>query len=139
MCSDYSYIKRKLLRTEKLKIHVGYSYRYFSAWGENPRKYKFKSILYVQNIDTSPIYQVKIFKYLKKEIGEPLFEKVSLKPDDKIEQEEDKIVECGDGHNHIEEAKKILPEIFVNPTILIRYENKNGKQFKCTWQKNIIK
>lgn len=119
-------------------MFVEYRYKYFSAWGENPRKYKFKSTLCVQNIDTIPVYDISIYKYTGKTIGSTFIDKVSLKPDEKIENEEDQIIEYGDGNNNPEEAKKLLTQIFTNPKILIYLKNKNGKLFKYSWKNNFV-
>jgi hypothetical protein len=133
----YTFFKKKLSKENSPKISLKYNYGYYSARSADPRIYKFKSKLIVHNIDTIPVYDVEIFKFTNEsEMNSLYYSKELLSPTEKIEKEEEEIVKYGDGYNHIDEATKLLPAIFSDPKILIKYKNPEGKKFSLTWKKD---
>ena len=110
-------------------VSINYECKWRSAYGTNPRNYKFESKLTIQNIDILPIYDIQIYLIddnNKSKIKSEDF----LAKNSKIEDNKEVIIQYGDARNMQEKAKEQLPSAIKNPTILVEYKNKKGKKFK---------
>jgi hypothetical protein len=125
----YNFIKKKLIKGDKPKTSLSYSYRHKSTSGTYPRNYSFNSIILFKNIDTEPIYEVKIYQ-IKSEETIVLKSLDSLPPNQELIIENKIEIPFGDTGSQPKEAEKTLPVDFKTPNLKIKFQNKNGHKYQ---------
>ncbi len=124
----YRFIKIKLAKKDVPRISIKYNLKHRSTYGTNPRYYKFVNHLIIHNLDTIPLYDLKVYCN-KNDSDELIAEQELLSPGEKLEKKEEIIIPYGDTGNVITEAKEHLPDSFKNPMIYVKYKNKKGEKF----------
>lgn len=124
----YNFIKKKLIKGDKPRTSLRYSYRHKSTSGTNPRKYTFYSKIKFKNIDTQPLYDVNI-NLVKAQETILLTSVDSLPPNEEIIIDDKIEVAYGDFGNKPKEAEKTLPVDFKTPNLIVKFQNKNGHKF----------
>ena len=130
----YNFVKRKIIRSRKPKVVLEYTVKANSSHGMNPRLYKFIGNLLIQNIDTKPIYKLRLV--LKTENGnEEILNENHLSPNDKRLIKKETEIPFGETGTDYVGAQTELPEQFQRPNYIMHFENGDGHKFK---QKVII-
>ena len=128
----YAWIKKHLFKIQP-KISVNHICKWRSAYNTNPRNYKFENNIILQNIDTEPLYDVQLYVMDADEKSLKISQEL-VSPAEKINYEEEVVVEYGDAGNFTDEAKKLLPSSVKNPLIIVEYKNKKGNKFSIKKQ-----
>lgn len=100
----YNYVKRKFIKSKKPKVVLEYEVITKGAHGSNPRIYEFRSNLLIQNIDTIPVYNLKVYQKLNSKSSE-VFHENYLSPNEKKEIKKEMQVPFGKLGTNYEEAK----------------------------------
>lgn len=124
----YNYVKRKFIKSKKPKVVLEYEVIAKGAHGSSPRIYEFKSILLIQNIDTIPIYNLRIFQNLNSKTSE-IFHENYLSPNEKKEISQEIEVPFGEIGTNYEEAKQVIPKSFKMPDYVLRFEDSDGHKY----------
>lgn len=123
----YLWIKGKISKS-KPRISINFNCKWRSAYGTNPRNYKFVNELYIQNIDDESIYDIDIF-ISDNQADTKIKSQELLSYGDKIENKQEMVIQFGESGNFVEQAREKLPISFRNPTIMVKYKSKKGKKF----------
>ncbi len=124
----YNFIKKKFIKGDTPKTSLRYSYRHKSTSGTYPRNYSFNSKILFKNIDTEPIYDVKIYQ-IKAEETILLKSLDSLPPNQELILEDKIEIPFGDTGSQPKEAEKTLPVDFRTPNVHVKFQSKNGHKF----------
>jgi len=127
----YNYLKRKYIKSKKPKVVLEYEVTAKGAHGSNPRIYEFKSNLIIQNIDTIPVYNLRVIQNLNSKSNE-IYHENYLSPNEKKEIKKEIEVPFGKIGTKYEEAKQVLPEDFKLPDMLLRFEDSDGHKYTQT-------
>ncbi len=121
----YDWLKGKLIKGETLKLKVTYKQRHHSTLAGNPHpKYLFQGVLWIQNNDVVPLFNVKVFFN-----GQIVMTKDKLPVDQRLEYIAHEEYDYNIGGKELEILGK-LPEKFRVPKIEVHYQNAKNKQFK---------
>ena len=131
----YEWIK-EVLKRRKPKLVVSFKCEHHRTYGTFPRNYEFRNHLALENLDEENLYYIKVY-LIDAESGseKELITKDRLKPDEKVDIKDSRVISYGDKGNDPNEAKKMLPRIFTLPSYRVEYENHDEQKYEI--HKNI--
>ena len=124
----YNYVKRKFIKSKKPKVVLEYEVTAKGAHGSNPRIYEFRSNFLIQNIDTIPVYNLRVIQNLNSKSKE-IFRENYLSPNEKKEIKKEIEVPFGKIGTNYEEAKQVIPEDFKQPDLVLKFEDSDGHNY----------
>jgi len=124
----YNYVKRKFIKSKKPKVVLEYEVTAKGAHSSNPRIYEFRSNLLIQNIDTIPVYNLRVIQNLNSKSKE-IFRENYLSPNEKKEIKKEIEVPFGKIGTNYEEAKQVIPEDFKQPDLVLKFEDSDGHNY----------
>lgn len=124
----YNYVKRKFIISKKPKVVLEYEVSRKGTHGSNPIIYKFRSILLIQNIDTIPVYNLRVIQNLNSKSKE-VFRENYLSPNEKKEIKKEIEVPFGKNGTNYEEAKQVIPKDFKQPDLILKFEDSDGHKY----------
>ena len=130
----YNFIKKKLIKGDRPRTMLRYSYQHKITSGTYPRVYTFKSNIHFKNIDTQPIYEVAINE-IKDGATVNLKKLDNLPPNEEIIIEDQLKIPFVDTGSKPKEAEQMLPENFKAPKLFIEFKTKSGHKYKSKLNK----
>ena len=126
----YEWIKI-YVKNKKPKLSLRHEAKINRVYGTNPRNYEFASRLSLQNIDEMNLYNIQIVLIDKDSstVNEvALIDR--LKPDESFVYKDSITLPYGEKGHEPEVVEKLLPRIFTNPTIKVKYENGDDQKYE---------
>lgn len=130
----YNFLKKKLIKDDRPRTTLRYSYQHNMTSGTHPRVYTFKSHIHFKNIDNQPIYEVAIIQ-IKDESTVKIKNLDNLPPNEEIIIEDQLEIPFGETGSKPKEAEKMLPVNFKTPKLLVEFKNKSGHKYKLKLDK----
>lgn len=120
---------RKGFKGDKPKVLFRYHVRDGLVSGSYPREYKFDAWLQIKNIDTEPIYKLRVES---KNNGkkEDVVSYTDLRVGDKEERLNREVVHFGNEGLDRVGARGMLPDAFATPNYTLYFEDKDGHKHK---------